>query len=66
MAKCEICNKSVIFGKSISRTRSHLSKRFNSTQKPNIRKIKIVKDGVVKHINVCTRCMRSNKVVRAQ
>lgn len=61
MAKCEICNKSVSFGKKISTSRSHVSGRANHMQKPNVRKVKMDMDGTVKSMNVCTRCLRTNR-----
>ncbi|WP_099203068.1 50S ribosomal protein L28 [Miniphocaeibacter massiliensis] len=60
--KCEICGKSRVFGSSI--TFSH--KKGNRSWAPNIRKVKAVVDGRTKKINVCTRCLRSGKVVRPQ
>lgn len=66
MAKCELCEKSMRTGRRISITRSQVSRRANRTWKPNIKKIKIVEqNGNVKSINICTRCLRSNKVTRA-
>ncbi|HHX69525.1 MAG: 50S ribosomal protein L28 [Miniphocaeibacter sp.] len=60
--KCEICGKSRVFGHDI--TFSH--KKNNRSWAPNIRKVKAVVDGKTKRINVCTRCLRSGKVVRPQ
>lgn len=65
MAKCEVCEKSVRTGHRISITRSQVSRRANRTWKPNIKKIKIIDNGTVKSIHICTRCLRSNKVQRA-
>ncbi len=65
MAKCEICEKSVRTGHRISINRSQVSRRANRTWKPNVKKTKIIENGTVKSINVCTRCLRSNKVTRA-
>lgn len=65
MAKCEICDKSVRTGHRISINRSQVSRRANRTWKPNVKKIKIIENGTVKSINICTRCLRSNKVTRA-
>ncbi|MBE6050332.1 MAG: 50S ribosomal protein L28 [Clostridium sp.] len=65
MAKCEVCNKAVISGHRISISRSHVSRRANRKQKPNIKKIKILENGTVRSINICTRCLRAGKVARA-
>jgi len=65
MAKCEICDKTVSTGRRISINRSQVSRRAKRVWKPNIKKVKIIENGTVKSINICTRCLRSNKVVRA-
>lgn len=61
MAKCEFCGKAVTFGLNVS----HSNRKTNRTWKPNIRKVKAKVDGTVKTVNVCSRCLRSNKVERA-
>lgn len=61
MAKCDFCGKSVSFGLSVS----HSNRKTNRVWKPNIRKVKAVIDGTPKTVNVCSRCLRSNKVKRA-
>lgn len=61
MAKCEVCGKSVSFGLKVS----HSNRKTNRTWKPNIRKVKAVINGARKRVNVCSRCLRSNKVTRA-
>ena len=61
MAKCEICGKGTVFGIQVS----HSHRRSNRTWKPNIRKVKAIVNGQTKKISVCTKCMRSDKVIRA-
>lgn len=61
MAKCDICGKDVKFGIKVS----HSHRRSNRVWKPNVRRVKAIVDGSPRHINVCTRCLRSNKVQRA-
>lgn len=65
MAKCAICNKSRQTGHRISINRSQVSRRANKTWKANVKKVKIIEDGTVKSIYICTRCLRANKVTRA-
>ncbi len=65
MAKCEICEKCVAHGNEISIARSHVSRRTSRTFRPNIRRVKAIINGNVKTINVCSKCLRSGKVVRA-
>ena len=61
MAKCEICGKSVTFGLKVS----HSNRKTNRTWKPNIRKVRAIVNGTHKKMNVCSRCLRSDKVQRA-
>ena len=61
MAKCDICQKGVHFGKSVS----HSHRRSNKIWKPNIRTVKAIVDGAPKTLHVCTTCLKSNKVTRA-
>jgi large subunit ribosomal protein L28 len=65
MAKCEVCNKSVNYGNKLSITRSHISKRTSRTFKPNVRTVKAMVDGQPKKVNVCAKCLRSDKVTKA-
>lgn len=66
MAKCEICDKSVSFGKDLSIARSHVSNRASRTWQPNLRSVKAIINGQTKRIHVCAKCLRSGKVKRAQ
>ena len=61
MAKCNICDKSMVFGLKVS----HSNRKTNRTWKPNVRKVKAVINGTHKSVYVCTRCLRSGKVQRA-
>lgn len=66
MAKCEICEKATLRGRRISITRSQVSRRAKKTWHANIKKVRIVLDnGTHQTINICTKCLRSNKVTRA-
>ncbi|MBI4744615.1 MAG: 50S ribosomal protein L28 [Actinobacteria bacterium] len=59
--KCEICGKEPVFGNNVSHSQRKTPRRFN----PNIQKVRADINGTVKKINVCTSCIRSNKVKRA-
>lgn len=65
MAKCDICDKDVNFGRKISITRSQVSRRALAKQRPNVRKVRVVVNGTPRTMHVCTRCLRSGKVQRA-
>lgn len=60
MAKCDVCSKETVYGNNVS----HSVRRTNRTWKPNVKKVRIVENGTTKSINVCSRCLRSNKVTR--
>ncbi len=58
---CESCGKKTVTGMNVSH--SHL--KTKRTWKPNIQRVRVVVDGEVKRMNVCTRCLRSGNVTRA-
>ncbi|MDP4092679.1 MAG: 50S ribosomal protein L28 [Bacillota bacterium] len=60
MAKCDICSKDMSFGLKVS----HSNRRSNRAWKPNVKKVRVIVGGTHKSVNVCTRCLRSNKVTR--
>jgi large subunit ribosomal protein L28 len=62
MAKeCEICGKSPVVGRQISHAHNVSARRFN----PNLQTVRAMIGGGVKRIRVCTRCLRSGKVIKA-
>ncbi len=65
MAKCEICQKDINFGRKIRITRSQISRRALRQQRANVKRVSVMVNGTPKKMNVCTRCLRSDKVERA-
>ena len=62
MAKqCEICGKSPVVGRRISHAHNVSARRFE----PNLQTVRAVVNGGTRRIRVCTRCLRSRKVVKA-
>lgn len=59
--KCEICGKGQVSGNRVSHSNIHSKRKWNA----NIQKIQIVENGKVRKANVCTSCMKSDKVERA-
>jgi large subunit ribosomal protein L28 len=58
---CEICGKGPVVGRQHSHANNVSPRRFE----PNLQTVRAVVDGGVKRIKVCTRCIRSQKVVKA-
>lgn len=65
MAKCQITNKSTLYGRKISITRSQVSRRARSKQKANVRKVKVIVNGRPCTMHVCSRALRAGLVERA-
>jgi len=59
--RCTICGKGPAFGRNVSHAHNVTSRRFQA----NIQTVRAVINGSVKRIRVCTRCIRSNKIVKA-
>lgn len=58
--KCEICGKSTVSGNNVS----HAKNRTRRTWKPNLLKVRTMIGSTKKTIKLCTRCLRSGKVVK--
>jgi large subunit ribosomal protein L28 len=62
MAKvCHSCGKKPAFGNSRSHSMVATRRRFN----PNLQKVRIQDGGGTRRVYVCTRCLKSNKVIKA-
>lgn len=62
MAKhCEICGKSPVVGRQHSHANNVSPRRFE----PNLQTVRAMINDGVKRIRVCTRCIRSGKVIKA-
>ena len=57
---CEISGKKVLTGFKIS----HSHRKSKRTWKPNVQRVRVLVNGKVKRMNVCTRALRPNKVNR--
>ena len=55
---CSICGK----GRQVGYNISHAHNKTKKVWKPNIQKVRTVKNGSVKRIYVCTRCIRAGRV----
>ena len=62
MAKrCEVCGKGPVVGRQHSHANNVSARRFE----PNLQTVRASINGGVKCLRVCTRRLRSNKVVKA-
>ncbi len=58
---CDICGKRPQSGNNVSHAHNKTKRRFM----PNLQKVRTqLKDGQVKRIKACTRCIRSGAVVK--
>ena len=62
MAKrCDICGKGPVVGRRVSHAHNVRPRRFD----PNLQSVRALVNGGVRRMKVCTRCIRSEKVVKA-
>ena len=59
--RCEICDKGPVVGRTVSHAHNVGPRRFEV----NLQTVRAVVNGATKRIRVCTRCIRSKKVVKA-
>ena len=59
--RCEICGKGPLVGNIVS----HANNKTKTRSLPNLRSVRVLKDGEVKHIRVCSRCLKAGKIVKA-
>lgn len=65
MAKCQVTGKTTMYGRKISITRSQVSRRARSKQKPNVRKVKVMVGNTPCTMHVSSRALRAGLVTRA-
>ncbi|HXE82433.1 MAG TPA: 50S ribosomal protein L28 [Gemmatimonadales bacterium] len=58
---CEVCGKGPITGHNVSHANNKTPRRWY----PNLQRVRVVVNGVVKRIRVCTQCIKSNRVAKA-
>jgi len=59
--KCAVCGKGQTSGNNVSHSNRHTRRKWNA----NIQSIKVNEGGTMRHINVCTKCLRAGKVTKA-
>ena len=58
--RCEICGKGPAVGNKVSHANNKTRRRWL----PNLQRVKAKVEGSVKRLRVCTRCIRSGKIVK--
>ncbi|HEX8716146.1 MAG TPA: 50S ribosomal protein L28 [Gemmatimonadaceae bacterium] len=58
---CYVCGKGIAFGNNVS----HANNRTRRVWKPNLQVARILIDGKVTRVKVCTRCLNAGKIQRA-
>ncbi len=59
--KCFVCEKGIAYGNNVS----HANNKTRRTWKPNLQVARVVVDGKITKVKVCTRCLHANKIRRA-
>lgn len=57
---CEYCGKGRMVGNNVSHSKRHTKRVF----RPNIQRMRAVINGAVKKVKICTRCLRTGKIVK--
>ncbi len=58
---CDFCGKGRLVGNKVS----HSNIKTKKVQHPNLQRVRALVEGVVARVRVCTRCLRSGRVVKA-
>ncbi|MDY4042092.1 MAG: 50S ribosomal protein L28 [Collinsella sp.] len=58
---CEVCGKHPVAGRSISHSHRVTNRQF----RPNIQRVYVVENGTRRKMNVCTSCLKAQKVARS-
>jgi large subunit ribosomal protein L28 len=58
--RCQVCNKGVAHGNRVSHSNRHTKRVW----RPNIQRVRARVEGRVRHLYVCTSCLRSGRVDR--
>jgi large subunit ribosomal protein L28 len=54
-ARCDVCARKPQYGSKVSHSNRHTNRRFAV----NVQHRRVMIDGVVRHVNICTRCLRN-------
>jgi large subunit ribosomal protein L28 len=57
---CDYCGKAAVSGNRVSHANNVTKRRWH----PNLKSVRAVFAGAARQVHVCTRCLRSGKVVK--
>jgi large subunit ribosomal protein L28 len=67
VAMCDYCGKHKMFGRTIRNQHSigwaRRAPKKNRTFEPNVQKTKLMVNGAMRSVHICTRCMRTQQKV---
>jgi len=58
---CDICGKGPVTGNNVS----HANNRTKRVWLPNLQKVRVLRDGKIVRMRVCTKCIKAGRVVKA-
>jgi large subunit ribosomal protein L28 len=58
---CDVCGRQPGFGMKVSHSHRRSNRRWN----PNIQRVRALVKGTPKRLNVCTKCLKADKIQRA-
>jgi large subunit ribosomal protein L28 len=58
--RCELCGKGPLVGNNVS----HANNKTKTRSLPNLRSVRAVVGGAVRHMRVCSRCLKAGRVVK--
>lgn len=58
--RCEICGKGPLVGHNVS----HANNKTKTRSLPNLRSVRANLHGEVRHVRICSRCLKAGKVVK--
>ncbi len=59
--RCELCGKGPLVGNNVS----HANNKTKTRSLPNLRSVRAMVGGSVRHVRVCTRCLKAGRIVKA-
>lgn len=58
---CHVCGRAPGVGHNVS----HANNRTKRRWLPNLQRVRIQEDGTVRHVRVCSRCIKAGKIRKA-